>query len=69
MDIKLIKTVREHFKSGKRYSRKEVKEFLGALYKSEGIKRAGVYSDLRKYFGINFSEFKTNGIRYIDILN
>lgn len=68
MTIKLLKTVTEHFKSGKRYSRKEVKEFLGALYKSEGIKRAGVYSDLQKYFGINFTEFKTNGVRYIDIL-
>lgn len=68
MNVRLIKTVREHFKSGNRYSRKEVKEFLGTLYKSEGIKRAGVYSDLEKYFGIKFAEFKSNGIRYIDIL-
>lgn len=68
MNVKLIKTVRDHFKSGNRYSRKEVKEFLGTLYKREGIKRAGVYSDLQKYFGIKFTEFKTNGIRYIDIL-
>lgn len=68
MNVKLIKTVREHFKSGNRYSRKEVKEFLGTLYKREGIKRAGVYSDLQKHFGIKFAEFKSNGIRYIDIL-
>ena len=73
-DISLLTSeIYKTFKSGEKYSNKDLKDILGRIYNSVGYTKTPVASDLRKYFklreGIKIKDSAGKWIRGIELLN
>jgi hypothetical protein len=64
---RIIITLRDKFKVGKRYSVKEVKNILQAVYTEYGLTRKANSTDLQEFMQVR--ELKSNGNRFVEIVN
>jgi hypothetical protein len=63
---KVSTIIKKSFSTGKRYTRKEVKETLTRIYKEEDINRVAKHTDLYEFF--DMKELTIRGERFVEIL-